>query len=132
MFEGKYDAAESMLTESQSMWLQGDKSRALDFNGIIVYQLGCCALMQGNIDVALKHLQEARVISSIHKNTHPAKYARCLFKLSDALRQVPGRGAEADQRLREAEDLYFHIIGKPQSTTVKEEDFDALIHISQR
>jgi len=53
MFEGRYDAAESMLIESQSMWLQGDKSRALDFNGIIVYQLGCCALMQGNIDVAL-------------------------------------------------------------------------------
>lgn len=53
MFEGKYKAAESMLLESQSMWLQGDKSRALDFNGIIVYSLGCCALMQGNIDVAL-------------------------------------------------------------------------------
>lgn len=53
MFEGKYEAAESMLLESQSMWLQGDKSRALDFNGIIVYQLGCCAMMQGSIDAAL-------------------------------------------------------------------------------
>lgn len=53
MFEGKYEAAESMLLESQSMWLQGDKSRALDFNSIMVYQLGCCALMQGNIDAAL-------------------------------------------------------------------------------
>ncbi|KFY18119.1 hypothetical protein V492_00130 [Pseudogymnoascus sp. VKM F-4246] len=146
MFEGKYEAAESMLLESQSMWLQGDKSRALDFNGIIVYQLGCCAMMQGGIDAALKHLQEAKVISSIHKDTHPAKYARCLLKLSEALRQVPGREAEADQRLTEAKDLYFQIIGKTRATAmerskddlitrsdqVKEEDFDALIHISQR
>lgn len=53
MFERKYEAAESMLLESQSMWLQGDKSRALDFNGIIIYRLGCCALMQRNIDAAL-------------------------------------------------------------------------------
>lgn len=53
MFEGKYKATESILLESQSMWLQGDKSRTLDFNDIIVYCLGCCALMQGNIDVAL-------------------------------------------------------------------------------
>src|SRR4051812_40787146 len=79
-----------------------------------------------------KHLQEAKTISSIHKNTHPAKYARCLFKLSNALRQVRGREAEADQRLREAEDLYSNITDKPRSTTVMEEDFDALIHISQR
>ena len=53
MFEGKYEAAESMLLESQSMWLHGDKSRALDFNGIIVYHLGCCSLMQGNTDAAM-------------------------------------------------------------------------------
>lgn len=53
MFEGDYKAAESMLLESQSMWLRGDKSRALDFNGIIVYYLGCCALVQGDIDTAL-------------------------------------------------------------------------------
>lgn len=93
-----------------------------------------------------KHLQEAKVISSIHKDTHPAKYARCLLKLSEALRQVPGREAEADQRLTEAKDLYFQIIGKTRAITmerskdnslirsdeVKEEDIDALIHISQR
>lgn len=60
MFEGKYEAAESMLLESQSMWLQGDKSRTLDFNGVIVYQLGCCALMQGNTDAALYVLTERR------------------------------------------------------------------------
>lgn len=53
MFERKYEAAESMLLESQSMWLRGDKSRALDFNGIIIYQMGCCALMQGKADAAL-------------------------------------------------------------------------------
>jgi hypothetical protein len=79
-----------------------------------------------------KHLQEAKIISSIHKNTHPAKYARCLFKLSEALRQVPGREVEANQQLREAEGLYCQITGKPPSTTGEEEYFDALIHISQR
>lgn len=89
-------------------------------------------------------LEEAKVISSIHKDTHPAKYARCLFKLSEALRQVPGQEAEADRRLEDAKDLYFQIISKARTTTmesskdnslsdqVKEEDFDALIHISQR
>lgn len=81
-----------------------------------------------------KHLQEAKVISSIHKDMHPAKYARCLFKLSGALRQVHGRETEADEGLKEAEDLYFQVTGKAKdgSPTVKEEDFDALIHISQR
>ncbi len=93
-----------------------------------------------------KHLQEAKVISSIHKDTHPAKYARCLFKLSEALRQVPGREAEADQQLKEAKHLYFQIICKTRTNTmerskdnslthsdrVKEEYFNALIHISQR
>lgn len=99
-----------------------------------------------NISFHSKHLQEAKVISSIHKDIHPAKYARCLFKLSEAARQVPGRAAEADQHLKNAKDLYFQIIGKTQATTterpkdyslthsdrVKEEDFDILIHISQR
>lgn len=89
-----------------------------------------------------KHFQEAKVISSIHKDTHPAKYARCLFKLSDALRQIPAREAEADQQLKEAEDLYFQIIGtRTEKLTgsslihgdrVKQHNFDALIHISQR
>lgn len=54
-----------------------------------------------------RHLQEAKVISSIHKDTHPAKYARCLFRLSKALRQVSRREADADQRLKEANDLFF-------------------------
>lgn len=91
-----------------------------------------------------KHLQEATVISSIHKDTHPIKYARCLFKLSEALHQVPGQGVEADRRLKEAKDLYFQVIGGAptiegpkdnsisHSDQVKEEDFNALIHISQR
>lgn len=53
MFEEKYDAAESMLFESQTMWLRGDKSRALDFNGVIEYQLGCNALMREDTDAAM-------------------------------------------------------------------------------
>ncbi|KAJ6158982.1 hypothetical protein N7485_011808 [Penicillium canescens] len=53
MFEGKYQAAENMLLECQSMWLGGDTSRALDFNGIIEYRLGCCVLMQGKIGAAM-------------------------------------------------------------------------------
>ncbi|KAK2766901.1 hypothetical protein FQN54_006215 [Arachnomyces sp. PD_36] len=146
MFEGKYDAAESMLLESQSMWLRGDKSNTLDFNGILVYQLGCCALQQGRIGAALDFLDEAKTISSIHKKTHPAKYARCLFNLSEALRQAPGRALEADRHLNEAKDLYLQTTcGASESTMeelkdsplshscqVKVEDFNVLIHISQR
>lgn len=53
MFEGKYEAAGRMLLECQSMWLRGDKSRALDFNGVIEYTLGCCVFMQGKVDAAM-------------------------------------------------------------------------------
>lgn len=54
-----------------------------------------------------KHLQEAKIVSSIQKDTHLAKYARCLFKLSEALRQIPARETEADQQLKEAKDFVF-------------------------
>jgi hypothetical protein len=53
MLEGEYEAAERFLLECQSMWLRGDSSRALDFNGVIEYQIGCCILMQRKIDAAL-------------------------------------------------------------------------------
>ena len=86
----------------------------------------------GTVSPAREHLQEARAISAIHKATHPAKYARCLFKLSEAQRQDSRRQGEAEQQLREAEDLYYQITGKPGVTSVQEADFDALIHISQR
>lgn len=89
-----------------------------------------------------KHLQEAKIVSSIHRDTHPAKYARCLFKLSEALRQVPGSEAEVDQQLKEAKELYSQIIDNTteRSTNnsfiladrVEQADFDALIHISQQ
>ena len=86
------------------------------------------------------------MISSIHQDTHPAKYARCLFKLSETRRQIPGQEAQADQLLKEAKALYLQIVGKtrpttierskegplPQSEQLRDEDFDALIHISQR
>jgi hypothetical protein len=94
-----------------------------------------CERISANHDILpefSKHFQEAHLISSIHKSTHPAKYARCLFKLSEALHQVPGKASEADQHLREALDLYFQITGNPRVSAVKEEDIDALIHISQR
>lgn len=68
---------------------------------------------------------------------HPAKYGRCLFKLSQALRRVPGREAEAeaDQCLKEAAELYFGIVGTNRIGDLEElevTDFDALIHLSQR
>jgi len=106
----------------------------------------CTVLTMIFLFIFSKHLQEAKVISSIHKDIHPAKYARCLFKLSEAVRLVPGREAEAEQHLKNAKDLYLQIIGKSQATTterskndsltqsdqVTEKDFDSLIHISQR
>lgn len=66
--------------------------------------------------------------------------------LSKALRQVPERKAEANQRLKDAKDLYFKIINRTRtddmdgleektfghSDQVNEEIFDALVHISQR
>lgn len=61
------------------------------------------------------------------------------LKLSVAMRRVRGREAEADLILEEAENLRLQIIDRTQKVAikdirglVKEEDFDALIHISQR
>ena len=64
---------------------------------------------------------------------YPAKYARCLFKLSQALcRASP---AEAEQLRTEAEELYSSIVmtmGTGATEAPTEKDFDALVHISQR
>ncbi|KAA8645136.1 uncharacterized protein ATNIH1004_009353 [Aspergillus tanneri] len=81
----------------------------------------------------------------LNKGTHPAKYARCRFKLSEALRQAHGQEAEADLELANAKASYFEIVSKtfttsdgPADSSVKsldqvhEKDFDSLIHISQR
>jgi hypothetical protein len=53
MFEGNYEAAESTFMEAQSIWVQGDKSRTSDFNGAAMYRMGCCALLQGNLEAAM-------------------------------------------------------------------------------
>lgn len=85
------------------------------------------------------------MISSIYKDTHPAKHARYRFKLSEALRQASGQEAKADEELANAKALYLEILNKTRSSTegsadssanpsdqVNEKDFDSLIHISQR
>lgn len=89
------------------------------------------------------HLKEATVISSIYKDTHPAKHARCQFQLSKALRQA-GQEPEADLELADAKAAYLEIVRKTHPTPepadsstkpldqVHEKDFDSLIHISQR
>lgn len=53
MFEGNYEVAGGAFVEAQNIWLQGDKSRTSDFNGAAMYRIGCCCLLQGDVDAAL-------------------------------------------------------------------------------
>lgn len=73
------------------------------------------------------------------------EHARCLYKMSEILYQVPGRELEADQYLRQAEELYKKRAGQPELKTEdnrvlgvgitegrKEADYDALVFVYWR
>jgi len=72
------------------------------------------------------------------------EHARCLFKMSEALYQVPGREAEADRLLKEAEELYWKKVGCLESVdekatnfeirqrAVTEEEYDSLVFVAWR
>lgn len=53
MFEHEYEAAQGVFKEANEFWLNGDQSRASDFYGAVVYRIGCCALLLGDLDSAL-------------------------------------------------------------------------------
>lgn len=70
------------------------------------------------------------------------KHARCLFKISETLYQIPGKELEADRLLKQAEDLYWKRVGKPELKDnaeyeiplreVTEDDYDALVFLLWR
>lgn len=84
-------------------------------------------------------------VTSIHKETMVGEHARCLFKMSEALYQVPGREVDADKLLKEAEDMYWKRVGRPKTTgdsrggvegqedrPVAEVDYDSLVFLLWR
>ena len=81
---------------------------------------------------AKNSLRDALEVTGARKDTMPAEHARCLFKLSEALRQVPGSEAEALEARKEAERLLF--LRAPGCTldTGDESTYDGMVEISWR
>ncbi|OTA87935.1 hypothetical protein M434DRAFT_130703 [Hypoxylon sp. CO27-5] len=100
-----YEQAESHFMEAQNLWLKGDQMRSDPFNGACMYRLGCTALDRGQLEAAIKHLRDALVVTKMRKNNMVPEYARCLFKLSEALEQEPRSSAEAHKIREKAERL---------------------------
>lgn len=69
--------------------------------------------------------------TAIHKTSMPGDHARCLFKWSQALSHEAGRETEADQALREAEELYASRAEAP-SANPTEENYDSLVYLLWR
>lgn len=166
MFQHDYEAAQGLFMEANEFWLKGDQSRASDFYGGVIYRIGCCALLQGDVDSALyvglpltpttysntdtfclprKHIEDAMTVTSVRQEIMVGEHARCLYKMSEILYQIPGRELEADQCLRHAEELYRKRVGQPELSTEadqadqtalkegrKEADYDALVFVHWR
>ncbi|KAJ0323159.1 hypothetical protein COL5a_008379 [Colletotrichum fioriniae] len=145
MFEGDFKLAELLFQKAQSIWLTGNSSKTSEFYAATIYRMGCCALLEGEVERAAKHLQDAIAITSLRKDIQVGEHARCLYKLSEALYQIPGRELEADRLLKEAEELYWKRVEKPKGVSEEdhaeyevpqihpqEEDYDSLVYMLWR
>lgn len=149
LLKKNYPVARDLFTESQHLWSEGDKSRTSPFNGAAWHRVACCDLLEGNVETALKYFRDARAVTMIHKEKMVGEHARCLYKTSEALYQIPGKEIEADKLVQEAEQLYWQRVRSPQfaaegeSTNedadqtvqqkmITEEDYDALVFIHWR
>ncbi|KAI3544432.1 hypothetical protein CSPX01_05557 [Colletotrichum filicis] len=145
MFEGDFKLAELLFQKAQNIWLTGNSSRTSDFYAATIYRMGCCALLEGEVERAVKYLQDAMAITSLRKDIQVGEHARCLHKLSEALYQISGRELEADRLLKDAEELYWKRIEKPRGVSEEdhaeyevpqihpqEEDYDCLVYMLWR
>ncbi|KAK1720838.1 Tetratricopeptide-like helical [Colletotrichum lupini] len=145
MFEGDFKLAELLFQKAQSIWLTGNSSRTSDFYAATIYRMGCCALLEGEVERAVKYLQDAMAITSLRKDIQVGEHARCLHKLSEALYQISGRELEADRLLKDAEELYWKRIEKLRGVSEEdhaeyevpqihpqEEDYDSLVYMLWR
>ncbi|KAH6868976.1 hypothetical protein B0T10DRAFT_596036 [Thelonectria olida] len=62
-----------------------------------IYRIECCADIKGDVDAALKHIQDAMAIPDIRKDIIVGEHARCLFKLSEILYQIPGKPKDGQE-----------------------------------
>lgn len=52
MFEGDFKLAELLFQKAQSIWLTGNSSKTSDFYAATIYRMGCCALLEGEVERA--------------------------------------------------------------------------------
>ncbi|RSL84309.1 hypothetical protein CEP51_004011 [Fusarium floridanum] len=131
MIENNLCTAEDHFMQAQNLWLSRDTARTSYFNGACMYRMGCCALDQGKVEAAIKHITDALVVTNIHKNYMVGEHARCLYKLSQAFYQDVGKEMEAETMLQEAETLYFSRRGGRKGAPT-EQDYDGLVHLRWR
>lgn len=89
------------------------------------------------------------VVTSVRKEVMIGEHARCLYKMSEILQQIPGRELEADRYLKEAEELHWQRKGRPEvmstgevelaeqvsrlsTRDLTEDDYDALVFLTWR
>lgn len=96
------------------------------------------------------HVQDAMKVTGDRQNFMVGQHARCLYKMSEILYQLPGRKLDANRYLRQAEELYQRR-GQPERSSVeadnlldqdgravmmgprwKEADYDALVYVYWR
>lgn len=52
MFEGDFKLAELLFQKAQSIWLTGNSSKTSEFYAATIYRMGCCALLEGEVERA--------------------------------------------------------------------------------
>ncbi|KAF2228145.1 hypothetical protein BDZ85DRAFT_12299 [Elsinoe ampelina] len=124
--DGDLIKAENYFNEAQNSWVLGDRSRTASFNGSCMYRLGCVALDQGKLEAAVKHLRDALVVTELRKSVLVGEHARVLFKLSEALDRMRGKGPEAARLRIQAEAMATKLRPSVGAARI-EADFDALV-----
>ncbi|KXH65594.1 hypothetical protein CSAL01_03236 [Colletotrichum salicis] len=145
MFEGDFKLAELLFQKAQKIWLMGNSSRTSDFYAATIYRMGCCALLEGEVERAVKYLQDAMAITTLRKDVQAGEHVRSLYKLSEALYQILGRELEADRLLKEAEELYWKRVEEAKAVSEEdhgeyevpqmhpqEQDYDSLVYMLWR
>ena len=87
--------------------------------------------LKASLKASSKHLSDAKMLTERRKTLMKAEYARCLFKLSEALQHEPRRVKEADKLREDAEHLLRQLDPQAHSFGV-ESAYDLQVYIMWR
>ncbi|KAG9250320.1 pfs domain-containing protein [Emericellopsis atlantica] len=129
----EFEAVEQHFVQAQNAWLKGDLTRLHPFNGGCMYRIGLSCLYQGKVESAIKHFNDALVVTKLHRNTRPVEHARVLFKLSEALLQDGNQSSDQEAlAMRDEAEAYLRMRDPNFSDSGTEDTYDRLITIFWR